>query len=137
MIVSLSCVYEEALKDESGLFLESSTHESIFLYSCKISKDNKTGSILLENVGKGGDYYKEIDGEELDIFLEHGWRRGVYNVSMKNYKDKLATIEQRIKDILNQHKPEDRVVKNLKNLRSSIMNKYITIRTKLNQLNHE
>lgn len=137
MIVSLSCVYEEARKDETALLLESPSHESIFLYSCKISKDNKTGDVLLENVGKGGDYYKEIDGEDLDVFLEHGWRRGVYNVSMKNYKDKLATIEQRIKDILNQHKPEDRNVKNLKILRSSIMNKYISIRTKLNQLNYE
>ena len=135
MIITLADVFEEALQDSYALNLSSPSHESVLLYSCKISKEIKTGYVVIENIGKGGDYYKPVEDEELDIFLDKGWRQGVYAVSVKNYLSKLESIETRIQNHLSNKKPDEYAIKLLKELRTNIMNKYNTIKRKLNKLN--
>ena len=135
MIITLADVFEEALEDGYALNLNSPTHDSVLLYSCKISKERETGYVVIENIGKGGDYYKPVEDEELDIFLDKGCRHGVYAVSVKNYMEKLESIESRIQQHLTNKKPDEYAIKLLKNLRTKVMKKYNTIKRKLNKLN--
>lgn len=89
--------------------------------------------IEIFNMNKGGDYFKPLDDDELDLFLESGWKVGSINLAISNCKHKLELIEKKIQNEVNTRK-NDKHIQNLKNRRESILLKYTDHKLKLNQV---
>ncbi len=133
MKYSLEDIWVQALEDTYAISLDGKGYQSRMVYGLKIVKDDETNQIELINATRGGDYYREINAEELEVFLEKGWRYGVYVLSLSNYRLKLDIIEQKIHKEMNSRKSKKQI-DILKGSRKRVMNKYSEINYKLNQL---
>ena len=133
MKYSLEDIWVQALEDTYAISLDGKGYQSRMVYGLKIVKDDETNKIELINATRGGDYYREINAEELEVFLEKGWRYGVYVLSLSNYRLKLDLIEQKINKEMNSRKSKKQI-EILKGSRKRVMNKYSEINYKLNQL---
>ena len=80
---SLEEIFLIASNDRYASKMNSSSYESSMLYGIKIVKDETTSEIQIFSTY--GDHYKEIDKESYAIFLNNGWRYGVYVLSLVNY----------------------------------------------------
>ena len=128
---TLQEIWEQAKKDTFASNLDSTGYQARIVYGCRIVRDDATGEIEIYNTGKGGDYYKKI--ENIDIFLENGWRHGCYEVSLNNYRDKLARIEKLIRNEMN-GKKNPKQIQSYKTSRESVLNKYAELMVKLNNI---
>tara|TARA_Y100000592_G_scaffold25824_1_gene40729 strand:+ start:1312 stop:1719 length:408 start_codon:yes stop_codon:yes gene_type:complete len=128
---SLNEVFEQAIKDDACGGLDSLRDKARLLNGIKITKDNTTEDIIIQNTTLGGDYYREITQVQYQVFKDKGWREGVYNVSLSNYKRKLDNVESRIKDELNGRK-NAKTIQLAKSQRQRIMENYSKISTELN-----
>jgi len=135
MKYSLKDIYAQALQDDYALALDGDGYDSRMVYGTKIIKDHLNGEIQILNTARGGDYYSHLTPEQLNNFLEKGWRYGVFVLSLSNYRSKLDIIEQRIKQFINDKKSEKQILQ-LKASRERIVAKYSEINFKLNQLNY-
>ena len=133
MKYSLEDIWVQALEDTYAISLDGKGYQSRMVSGLKIVKDDETNKIELINATRGGDYYREINAEELEVFLEKGWRYGVYVLSLSNYRLKLDLIEQKIHKEMNSRKSKKQI-EILKGSRKRVMNKYSEINYKLNQL---
>jgi len=124
-------VFEQALKDGYTATLNGDGYESRSIYGIKIIRDIETREITLLNTMKGGDYYMPITKDEVNIFLEKGWRIGVYVVTLSNYRIKLEQVEKKIRDEVN-GKSSDKTIQELKDKRTSLLNSYTELNNKLN-----
>ena len=136
MYNSLSSVFEEALNDDKAAILDGDGYESRMLHGCKITRENDTGNIMIQNTTMGGDYYKDISHDSEWEFVDKGWRHGVYKLCIETYHDKLNRIEQRIKDEMNT-KQNPKQIQHLKTHRERILKMYKKINDKLKSLNYE
>jgi len=132
---SLESLWEESLKDTYAISLDGSGYSARMVYGVKIVKDDETKQIQIINATRGGDYYSEINKEQLKTFLEKGWRIGVYVLSLSNYRLKLDLIEKKIQKEMNGRKSKKQI-EILKGSRQRVMTKYSEINYKLNQLNY-
>ncbi len=133
MKYSLEDIWVQALEDTYAISLDGKGYQSRMVYGLKIVKDDETNQIELINATRGGDYYREINAEELEVFLEKGWRYGVYVLSLSNLRSKLDLIEERIKEELT-GKNSQKKYKILKNQREKVLEKYSQLNYKLNQI---
>ena len=132
MRYTIQDIWEQALLDSFAMEINStSTHVKI-IYGCRIVKDKSTDKISLFNAG-GGDYYIEMNEEEVEIFLENGWRHGCYTVSLSNCKRKLLKVEKRIRDEMNSKK-NPKQISSYKESRETILSMYTRISNKLNKI---
>jgi len=129
---TLQEIWEQAKKDTYASNLDSEGYQARIVYGCRIVSDDATGDIEIYNTGKGGDYYKKV--EDINIFLEKGWRKGCYEISLDNYRDRLDRIEKLIKAEVN-GKRNPKQIKSYKTQRESVLNKYAELMVKLNKLN--
>jgi|TARA_B100001175_G_scaffold55871_3_gene44952 hypothetical protein len=135
MKIRLNEIFEEAKQDTYAITMDGDGYESRMVYGVKIVKDKQSGKIEFFNTKVGGDYYKKLNAEQLETFIEKGWRIGVYVLSLSNYRLKLDIIEKRIHKFINDKKSEKQI-KLLKASRERILTKYSEINYKLNQLNY-
>ena len=135
MKYSLDDIYNQSMNDNYSLQLDGDGYESRMVYGTKIIKDKLDGSIQILNTARGGDYYSHLNSEQMNNFLEKGWRYGVFVLSLSNYRSKLDIIEQRIKMFINEKRSEKQILQ-LKASRERILAKYSEINFKLNQLNY-
>ncbi len=131
MRYTLEELFRQACVDNLATILDSPTYQARLVYGCKIIKEHNTGNIIIQDTTKWGDFYKELSQEQLDIFLEKGWRHGVYMVALGGYRRKLDTIEKSIRREMN-GRQNPKIITNLKSHRSRILNKYNLIKQKLN-----
>jgi len=134
MCDSLDNIFQEATIDRMAIVLDGHGYDSRMYLGCKITKDKELGDVVIQNIALGGDYYKDISHEEKMVFINKGWRRGVYNLCVNTYLKKLRYIEEKIKDEMN-NKQNPKKIKHLKNHRERILKKYNKINLKQN--NHE
>tara|TARA_R110000803_G_scaffold56959_3_gene114673 strand:+ start:11648 stop:12058 length:411 start_codon:yes stop_codon:yes gene_type:complete len=130
---SLEEVFQQALEDTHCTNLSSKGYEAFLVYSIKIIKDAITNEVMILNTAKNGDHYHLLDSEEIKIFLEKGWRYGVYVVSLSNYRLKLNKIERLIKAEAN-GRGSVKQIKSHKNYREYILLRFSEVNQKLNQL---
>lgn len=133
-VYTLIDVWNQAKEDCLTANLDSKGYEARILYGCKISKDNSTDMIQLQNTSRGGEWYLQLDPDEIEIFLKMGWRIGIYMLSLSNYRIKLDKIEKFIKSEMNGRK-NPKQIQSLKSSRQRILERYSNIKNKLNQLN--
>ena len=135
---SLEVLFEQARSTRSSIYTKTSKSESVMSTGAKIQKFSDKIEIL--NMGRGGDYFKELTEDEYDYFFKNGWKIGVDYLMLSNYMFKLQLIENRIKTEVNTRK-NDKHIQNLKNRREKILQKYTERKQKLNQklnlINHE
>ncbi len=133
MQYNLNEIFEQALKDDYAKCLNGNGYNSMLVYGVKIVKDTGKGTIEILNTMVNGNYYKPVSTEELELFLKKGWRYGVYIISLSNYRAKLDSIELRIKDEIS-GKNSLKLIQYLKSQRENVLEKYIKINYKLNQI---
>jgi hypothetical protein len=129
---TLQEVMSQALEDSYALRSDHNGYKSVLLFGCKIMQDNKTKKIEIVDTTKTSDWYTPLTESEEKLFLENGWRIGVYKLSLSNYRTKLDRIEELIKREVNGKKNPKQINK-LKSSREKVMNDYSKINKKLNQ----
>lgn len=127
---NLEDVFKEALDDDYAGILDDHYVESRIVFGIKISRDRECGDIEILNTSKGGDYYEEISNDEYEVFLGKGWRRGVYVVSLSNYRRKLDAIEFKINNAI-QRSATKKEIDNWQDRRKTVMKQYTKITNKL------
>jgi hypothetical protein len=135
MRYSLEDIFQQSVIDPYASPLNGRGYKSMNVYGIKSVKDNETGDVEIFNTTRSGNYYVEISESDYEVFLTHGWRYGVYELSLSNYRSKLDWIEHKIKKEVNkQGRVNDRQVQSLKQERQSVLEKYSEITNKLNKL---
>jgi len=135
MRYTLEEIFQQSVNDPYASPLGGIGYKSMNLYGIKSVRDNKTGYIEILNTTVSGNYYVEIAESDYEIFLTHGWRYGVYELSLLNYKVKLDWIERKIKKEVNkQGRVNDKQIQELKEDRDNVLQKYTEITIKLNKL---
>ena len=129
--LTIEDVWNQAKEDDYASVLDGNTYDSRMVFGVKIAYDYDTKAVTLWNTGRGGDFYNEI--ENLEPFLQHGWRYGVYTIALDNYKFKLDKVEQSMRNEIN-GKRNPKQIKSLKNQRVKLLSKYNYISEKLNQI---
>ncbi len=127
-IISIKDIWEEAKYDTYASSLNGDSYEARMVFGIKIVFDHYTDSVTIWNTSRGGDFDTEVTN--LDLFFERGWRFGVYNTALDNYRFKLDKVEESMKNEVN-GKRNPKQIKSLKNARIRLLNKYNYISEKL------
>ncbi len=131
MTYTLEDIMAQAMEDEYAVNLSGNGQYSKLLYGAKIVSDIHSGQIEILNTSKGGEWYSTINDEELKVFLEKGWRIGVYELSLSNYRLNLDRIELLIKQEMNGRR-NPKQIQSLKTARENVLARYTKIKLKLN-----
>jgi hypothetical protein len=131
MRYTLEDILEQAQEDSYTASLDGDGMEANILYGIRIEKIKHTGEINIHNTTKGGDFYSLVPKEELEDFFERGWRYGVFNLALSNYRSKLDIIESKIRDEVNSRK-NAKHIQSLKANRERIMQRFAKVSQKLN-----
>jgi hypothetical protein len=91
-----------------------------------VKVENKEGKISIYNTARGGDFYREITPEQYKVFAKNGFRQGVYDVCMENYKDTLKMLSVKIRNEV-ASRNNQKHYNLLKEYRTTIMNKITEI----------
>ena len=113
MCYSMSDILMQASKDHYTTPLNTARETSFMLYGVKIVEDKITEKITIYNTTKGGDYYAEITENEYTEFYENGWRKGVYVLSLSNYRRKLTIVNDRIQNEINKRRSNAKTLQSL------------------------
>ena len=113
-------IFEEAYND--GLSVRLTTPDSISLIYRGVKVENVDGNIRILNMNRGGDFYKEITPEQYNVFFEKGFRKGVYDVCLDNYKMALDMLSLKIRNEVSKRN-NVKHYEALKEYRNTIMNK--------------
>jgi len=127
---SLEDIFDQAFTDNKSVKRVENGYQSVGLLDVKILKDDYTHEIDLLNTSKR--YYKRLTDSEFDAFKKNGWRYGVYVVTLSNYRSKLDKVEKSIRDEVN-GKGSEKIIKQLKATRESLMSNYTQLNNKLNE----
>ncbi len=130
----LGDIFKQALTDTKSAKIIENGYQSVSLLDVKIIKDDYTHEIDLLNTSKR--YYTKLTDIQINYFKEKGWRYGVNILTLSNYGSKLNKIEESIRDEVN-GKSSDKVIKQLKSKRESLMTKYTQLNNKLNDTKKE
>ena len=128
-----SDIWFQALDDEQSHKQFTKKVTVILGKSVRLQKFENSYHIEFYNLNKGGDYYKLLDEQELQLFLDHGWKAGQIHLIILNCIFKLNLIEQKIKTEVNTRK-NDKHIQNLKTRREGMLVKYTKNQRKLNKL---
>lgn len=132
----LKDVFEQASRDFNSTEANGDRYKGYISYGIKIVSDDRTKQIYIYNTAANGDFYDELTEEQYEIFLNKGWKCGVYTISLSNYRRKLDVIQSKMRDIVNNSRSEKQMQK-LREQRDMIMDRYNQLAVKLNQLNYE
>lgn len=130
MKYNLREIFSQAEDDNYSVKIDGNGYKSVILYSVKIIKDDKTNEVAIIDTKNKLYYYQMVCKEDEEVFLRNGWRAGVYNLTIKKYKDKLHLIEKKIQELINERQPK-KVINQLKIEREIILNKYTEINNKI------
>lgn len=134
MNYSLEDLWRQALEDDYAVSVNGKGYQSRLVYGVKIILEEETREITLFNTMRGGDYYEKIFPQELEVFNKKGWRVGVYNVALSNYRLKLNSIQDKIRNEAND-KNNKNIIEYYKSYREKIIKRYNETKEKYNQLN--
>jgi hypothetical protein len=120
MINKKQRIFEEAYND--GLSVRLTTPDSTSLIYRGVKIENVDGNIRILNMNRGGDFYKEITPDQYNVFFEKGFRNGVYDVCLDNYKRALDMLSLKIRNEVSKRN-NVKHYEALKEYRNTIMNK--------------
>jgi len=132
---SLEEVFDQAVNDNNSAPLHYPHYKAQLSWGVKIVKDNRTKEINIFNTTRGGDYYMELDEEEYKNFSDNGWIKGIYILSLSNFRRKLNTLESKIQSEINRN-GRIKTITSFKESRERIMRRYTKVSNKLKELNN-
>lgn len=130
MRLDLEKIFNQAVQDHGSANLDSKGYQSRMMHGVQIVRDDKTKKIQIFNPG-GKNYYEELTDEQYDLF-QKGWRRGVYDLVLEQYKKRLKVLEKKIAEEVSKKKA-NASISGFTKQRLSIMNKYFKITQKKNE----
>ena len=133
---SLEEVFNQSNKDRYAARLNGVGYISNTLYGVKIIRDNITLDVEILHAQFSEGYYAELTKDQVKIFLDNGWRYGVFVVALSNYCLKLDSIENKIKDAMSR-RGSKKLVQMLKDRREEVLKKYTEINNKLNKIKND
>ena len=113
-------IFNQAYNDRLGVKITTPDSVSVIYRGVKVQ--NNDGNVRVLNMSLNGDFYMEITEEQYKVFFEKGFRQGVYEVCMANYKRTLDILSGDIRKEVskrNNVKHYDA----LKEYRTTVMNK--------------
>ena len=113
-------IFDEAYDDILSVRL--TTPSSISLIYRGVKVENVDGNIRVLNTHRGGDFYREVTPEQYNIFFEKGFRNGVYEVCLDNYKRALDMLSVKIRNEVSKWN-NVKHYESLKEYRNTIMSK--------------
>jgi hypothetical protein len=131
---TLEEIFNEAVEHKATAIINGDGYEARLLYGIRISRDNKTQEIVIEDSTSSGDYYRELNDEDYQLFLDNSWKYGVYVLSLNNLRRKLDLIEIKIGDEISSRNNEKYIKQQIQS-RDNVLNRYATINNKLTKLN--
>jgi len=126
-------VLSQAIEDHYTSSLDNDGCIAKILYGIRIEQSKSSGNITIHNTTKGGDYYTLVNEEDTKLFLQKGWRFGVFSLALSNYRSKLDIIERKIREEVNSRK-NAKHIQSLKTNRQRIMNRFSKVSLKLNKI---
>jgi len=129
----LQDIWCQALDDDFATDINGQGYESRLVYGVKIIRDNVTKEVQILKAMTGSEYYPKLSKDEIEVFLDKGWRYGIYSLSLASYRTKLENIKEAIKSEVNGRNRIKRLYL-YKESRDGILKKYNNINNKLNQL---
>jgi sRNA-binding regulator protein Hfq len=133
---SLEEVFNQSNEDRYAARLNGVGYISNTLYGVKIIRDNITLDVEILHAQFSEGYYAELTEDQVKIFLDNGWRYGVFVVALSNYCLKLDSIENKIKDAMSR-RGSKKLVQMLKDRRDEVLKKYTEINNKLNKIKND
>tara|TARA_R110000851_G_scaffold200333_1_gene351567 strand:+ start:194 stop:598 length:405 start_codon:yes stop_codon:yes gene_type:complete len=133
MRYNLQDIWGQALQDDFATDINGQGYESRLVYGVKIIRDNLTKEVQILKAMTGSEYYPNLSKDEIEVFLDKGWRYGIYSLSLASYRTKLENIKEAIKSEVNGRNRIKRLYL-YKESRDGILKKYNNINNKLNQL---
>jgi sRNA-binding regulator protein Hfq len=133
---SLEEVFNQSNEDRYAARLNGVGYISNTLYGVKIIRDNITSDVEILHAQFSEGYYAELTKDQVKIFLDNGWRYGVFVVALSNYCLKLDSIENKIKDAMSR-RGSKKLVQMLKDRRDEVLKKYTEINNKLNKIKND
>ena len=133
MRYNLQDIWGQALEDDFATNINGQGYESRLVYGVKIIRDNLTKEVQILKAMTGSEYYPNLSKDEIEVFLDKGWRYGIYSLSLASYRTKLENIKEAIKSEVNGRNRIKRLYL-YKESRDGILKKYNNINNKLNQL---
>ena len=133
---SLEEVFNQSNEDRYAARLNGVGYISNTLYGVKIIRDNITSDVEILHAQFSEGYYAELTEDQVKIFLDNGWRYGVFVVALSNYCLKLDSIENKIKDAMSR-RGSKKLVQMLKDRREEVLKKYTEINNKLNKIKND
>jgi|TARA_B100001094_G_C17973615_1_gene691600 sRNA-binding regulator protein Hfq len=133
---SLEEVFNQSNEDRYAARLNGVGYISNTLYGVKIIRDNITSDVEILHAQFSEGYYAELTEDQVKIFLDNGWRYGVFVVALSNYCLKLDSIENKIKDAMSR-RGSKKLVQMLKDRRDEVLKKYTEINNKLNKIKND
>lgn len=133
MRYNLQDIWGQALQDDFATDINGQGYESRLVYGVKIIRDNLTKEVQILKAMTGSEYYPKLSKDEIEVFLDKGWRYGIYSLSLASYRTKLENIKEAIKSEVNGRNRIKRIYL-YKESRDGILKKYNNINNKLNQL---
>ena len=130
MKYNLTDIFNQAENDDYAVKIDGNGYKSVILYSVKIIKDDKSGEVVIIDTVNKLYYYQSISKDDENVFLNHGWRQGVYHLTLDKYREKLNLIEKSIKESISSKQPK-KVIDHLKSERQRILDKYTEINNKI------
>ena len=129
MRYTIEDIFIQASDDPRSAKIIENGYQSLSLHDVKIIKDDYTHEIEILNTNKN--YYVPVSYEAHLVFQKYGWRCGCLDVTLSNLSLKLDRIETDIRDEVN-GKNTDKLIKQLKSKRESLMAQYTQLNNKLN-----
>lgn len=133
MRYDLQDIWCQALDDDFATDINGQGYESRLVYGVKIIRDNVSKEVQILKAMTGSEYYPKLSKDEIEVFLDKGWRYGIYSLSLASYRTKLENIKEAIKSEVNGRNRIKRLYL-YKESRDGILKKYNNINNKLNQL---
>lgn len=117
-------IFKQAQQDSLATRL--TTPKSISYIYKGIKIENTDSHVVIYNTKIPGDDYTEISDDQYDVFINHGFRMGVYNLCIFNYNCSLNGIQSKIRTELT-NRNNQKHYRSMKSQRTYIMNKYTEI----------
>ena len=131
---TLEDIFNEAVADKDTVTLDGVGYEARMLYGIKISKDNYTQYVFIQECNSNGDYYTDIPIRHYDLFFEKGWKYTLYVLSLNNLRLRFDEIDNKIKLETNTRNNE-KYIKSLVQSKENLESMYNKINNKLIKLN--
>ena len=125
-------IFQQATEDGYSKKTQSKGVESYMCYGYKISKDSKSGEVLILSTTRGGDFYDEATYDEYKKFFYLGWKKALYVLYLSNCRSKLSDLEVRINQALVEGESV-KVIRRLKASREQTLKNFNQVKFKLNK----